>query len=467
MTRRSSPTPAARPGAPAPNRSGSAFLAALALLAAATSAGAQEVLPDTLDLDRALRIALARNPEIAQAQAQADAAGWGRRAAWGAFLPTASASANLGRSNFTTNTFLSPEGESQSLPDPLTSQRQSAGQSLGLNWTVLDVGNIAGFREQGARLEASQRRLDDQRLAVIAEVRRTYLEALRRQRLLELSRRQIADRERELDITRRRYEIAAVERSDVLGAETQLLNAEVSLLSETSQFESAIRGLAVAMGLTPESGVGTVLADISMLPDAAGLSAEALVDRALGEDPELLALEADAAAASASLWGSRSRFLPTIQLGYSWSWSEQFGPDASFFQFDLGSNTNRSLSLSAQWTLFDGFQREQQTAAASSQRRQAEEGLRLRRLAIERDVRRFLQEIEQLDQSLALIQRALEISEERLEMTRLQYQRGTATYTALQQAIGDVTQAERSLIEQTYSYLTAWANLEEYVGDPR
>jgi len=123
--------------------------------------------------------------------------------------------------------------------------------------------------------------------------------------------------------------------------------------------------------------------------------------------------------------------------------------------------------VTARWDLFQGLRRPQQTANASSRKRQAEESLRLRRLEIERDVRRFVSDIDQLDQTLALLDRALEISQERLAMSRQMYQNGTIEFTSLQQAISEVTQAERSLIEQRYNYLTAWANLEEFVGNAR
>jgi multidrug efflux system outer membrane protein len=440
----------------------------LLFLTAAGTASAQEggALPDTLDIERALSIAMSRSPQLSQAQAATDQARANRTAAWGAFLPTAGVNMNLNRNNFTTNSFLSPEGESQELPDPLTSSRQSGSQGLNVSWTVFDLQRIANYRERGEALTASQRRQDDQRLAVIADVRRRYVEALRRQTLLELTRQQIVDRETELDIAQRRYEIGAVELSDVLAAETLLLNAEVTLLSETSQLETGLQALSVSLGMQADEGPGTLLVDITELPDAEMLRAGELVAYALSEDPEIQAYQADQAAANATLWGARSRFLPTIQLGFNLGRSEQFGPGSDFFQFDF-TNTSRTFSVTASWQLFDGFSRTSQTRAASAQRFQASESLRQRRLEIEREVRRFLKEIDQFSQALVLLERALQISQERLRMTRLQYQNSTANFTTLQQAISTVTNAERQLIEQRYAYLNAWTNLEEYVGDVR
>ncbi len=436
----------------------------IAALAAASAGGQQATLPDTLDLERAVRIAMEGSPELASFRAQADAAGASQRAAWGAFLPRATAGLALSRTDFTRTTFVGEEGESETLPEPLRSSSQGASQSLSLSWTVLDGGRrFADLRRQSAGVRAAQRRLDDRVRAVAAATRRAFFEALRRQRLLELTTRQIEDRRLELDIARRRYQIAAVERPDVLATESNLINAEVSLLSERRQHEDGLRALAVAMGLPPDAGLATTLSEVSAVPDPSLADADALVGLALGADPELLALDADRAAASAALWGARTSYLPTIQLNLGWSRSEQFGPEASFLQFDLG-DTGRSFSVSASWNLFDGFAREEQTALASSQRRQAEEGLRLRRLEIEREVRRFVAEIDQLAQTIALFERALALSQERLAMTREMYRLGNIDFTALQQAISSVTEAERSLIERQYDYLVAWSNLEEYVG---
>ena len=440
--------------------------AALVFGFSAVGVAAQEgALPDTLSLDRALSIALERSPDVRSALAAADAAGANRRAAWGSFLPTASVSLNLSRNHFTKTTFVSDQGTSEILPEPLSSTSQSAGQSLGLNWTVFDRGRrFADLKQQGASVRAAQRRLDDSRATVELVASVAYYQALQAQRLLELTERQIADREQELDIARRRYEIAAVERVDVLAAENALLDAQVSLLTSRREAETRRRELAVAVGLPPDAGPRTVLRDIETLPDAGSLRPAAVVERVMSHDPEILQLDAERAAASAGLWSARSQYLPTIQASLSWSRGQAFGPDESFFQFDLG-DTGRSFGISASWNVFDGFQREAANAQASSQKRQAEETLRRRRFEIERDVLRYLDEIAQLDETLELAERSFAIAEERLNMTRQMYQNGTIDFTALQQAVSQVTVAERQLIDLRYNYLIAWANLEQFGGD--
>ncbi|WP_419948761.1 TolC family protein [Candidatus Palauibacter sp.] len=431
--------------------------------AAAQSATAQaRMLPDTLDIGRAVQIALTESPTLRMTQAQADQAGAARLAAWGAFLPTAGGTMNLGRNTRNVGTYEAEEGPAERLAERLSYTSQSASQSFGLNLTLLEGGRrFAELRGASAGVRAAQRRLDDQQRQVIVSVRREFLDALRRQELLELTRSQIADRELELDIAQRRYEIAAVERTDVLAAESGVLNARIRLIAEQNQLEAGLQRLVVSMGLPPDASDGLVLTGDEGMP--VGLpDVDLIVRTALSSDPELAALEADRSAASAALWAARTNYLPTITAFLNWGRSESFGPDASFWQFRPG-DTGQSFGVSVSWNIFNGFLREQQHAQASSQRRQAEEDLRRRRLEIERDVRQFGADIQRLAESLELLERDYAISRERLEMEQERYRNGTGSFIGLQQAVQAVQGAEISLIQSEYDYLIAWSNLAEYV----
>ena len=426
------------------------------------AAGQARMLPDTLDIGLAVQIALAESPQLRISRTQADQAGADRLAAWGAFLPTASVGASLSRSRFARRTFVGEEGLSEQLPDVLNSSSQSASQNVDLSWTVLDGGRrFAALSESQARLRAQQRRYDDQQRFVVVTVRREFLDALRRQELLDLTRAQIADRELELDIAQRRYAIAAVERTDVLAAESNLLDARITLLNEQNLLRAGLEQLVVSMGLPPETADGLVLTGDEGMPEGVP-DVEGIVRTALTADPELAALEAERAAATAGMWSARTRYLPRIQVGFGVSRGENFGPDDSFWQFDPG-DTSEGLRVSASWSLFDGFAREQQNARASAARRQAEEELRRRSIELERDVRRYAAEIRQLAQTLDLLDQRFAISRERLEMEQERYRNGTGSFIALQQAVSAAQSAETSLILRQYDYLIAWSNLAEYM----
>lgn len=427
---------------------------------------AQEVgqLPDTLSIDRAVQIAFDNSPDLVIAGTAVDAAAATQRANWGAFLPSADLGMNFSQTDFTTVTFPEPEGSTGILDTPLESTNKGASQSLGFSWNLLEGGRRFADLESGsASLEAANRRLDDRGREVTRLVKEAYFETLKQSRLVEVAQDQLDGRRRDLEVARRRYEIAAVNRTDVLGAEIEVAQAELALLEAQTLERAARRGLNVQMGIEAEIERFPALRDVGEVPSAAGLQAEQIVDHVLATKPEITALEADVEAASASLWSARSQYIPQIRLGLNLSRSERLGPEGDLFSFDL-SNSARTFSVQFSWSLFDGFGREQQTAQASASLTDARARLSKRRLSLEKEARDLVLEIQARARQLELQERSYDLAETRLGMMQERYRLGTVEYVDLLTAIAQLTEAERSLITERYEYLKAWARLEEQVG---
>jgi outer membrane protein len=419
--------------------------------------------PDTLSLEVAIRIAQDRHPDIASARASLDAAAADQRAGWGAFLPNASASLSLSRSEFTTVTFQSPEGPSERLDEPLTDVSKAASQNLSFSWDLLRGGRrFTDLRRTRAATRSANNQLSQRERDVASGVRVAYYEALKQGGLVEVARLQLDGRRRDLDVAQRRYEIAAVNRTDVLGAEIEVGRAELALVQAIDQEAGAQRELRFSMGL-PAEGPPFILRDVGPAPDATALDDSALAGRALSTKPGIRALESDVAAASAGLWGARSGYLPTISLGYGLARSEQGDATSPFFRFDL-PNTGNAFQVSASWNLFDGFTREQQTAQARANLRAAESSLALEQITVDRDVRNAVREIRTRARRLELQESNRDLARQRVDMIREQYRLGTVEYTLLLQATEQLTDAERALIDERFEYLKAWARLDAHVG---
>lgn len=441
------------------------FLAVHPRPASAQEGAGLAAVRDTLSLDRAQEIARRRSPEIRRAVAGQSRAHAERRADWGAFLPQASAGASLSRSEFTTVTFPAPDGTAERLDEPRTSTTHGASQSLSLSWDLLRGGRrFAEFSAGAARTTAADRRVSAAERRVAGQVKAAYYDALQQQRLVEVAERQLEGRRRDLEVARRRYELAAVSRSDVLGARIALNQAEIALSDARGLADQFQRQLQAAMGVEGRVEADLVLREVGELPDASRLDPEALVRRALATDPEAAALQADVSAASAAAWSARSSYLPTIQLRYGLTRSETLGPEGSLFNFDL-SNDGSSFSVSASWNLFDGFGRESQVAAQTAAKREAEAALVQRRLQLRQEVRDLTDEILRRARRLEVQEENFRLAEERLDMAREQYRLGTISYFDLQNAIRDLTSSEQAVIRERYAYLKAWAGLEERVGE--
>ncbi len=440
---------------------GAVALLCVAALVAPLPAAAQE----TVSLEQALRTALTLNPNIESAGAAAAAATSSRWADWGAFLPTADVRGTLSQTDFTTVTFVDPTGVSQTLDDPITATRKSSSASLSFGLALLNPERIANVKSGAARENAADFRLTAAERVVIRDVKRSYFEALKQTQLLEVSQRQLGARRQDFEVTQQRYRIAAASRSDLLGAEMDLSDAEIRVLDSEDALSRALRQLQVTLGVpVTDTDLGSIgVIDVDRVPDAAPLNADALVVSALAANPNLLALREDRRAASSDLWSAKATYLPRIDIGYTFGRSKELGRDESLLDFSP-ANTSDGFVISGSWNLFSGFTRKRQTAQADQQQRQAAAQLTAQQLQLEKDVRDLVKELKRRSQRLTILERNVQLAGERLELSREQYRLGSIPYFNLQQAIDRLTLTEQSLFQERYDYLIGWANLEEKVG---
>lgn len=432
-----------------------------AVVMAAPSARAQQV----TTLEEALRTGLTLNPNIESSAAAAAAATSSRWADWGAFLPTIDLRGSLSQTDFTTVTFVDPTGVSQELEDPITSTRKSSGGSLSFGLALLSPERISNVKAGDARENAADFRLTAAERGVIRDVKRSYFEALKQRKLLEVSERQLTARRQDFQVTEQRYRIAASSRSDLLGAEMDLSDAELRVLDSEDALSRALRQLQVTLGVpVTNTDPGAInLDDVDQVPDAEPLDADALVASALAVNPNLQALRQDQRAASAMLWSAKSSYLPRIDLGYTFGRSKELGRDESLLDFDP-ANTSDGFVIQGSWSLFSGFTRKRQTAQADLQLRQAVAQLTADQLQLEKDVRDLVKELKRRSQRLRILDRNVQLAGERLSLAREQYRLGSIPYFNLQQAIDRLTLTEQLLFTERYDYLIGWALLEEKVG---
>jgi outer membrane protein len=416
-------------------------------------------------LEEALRTGLTLNPNIESSSAAAAAATSSRWADWGAFLPTIDLRGSLSQSDFTTVTFVDPTGVAQTVDPPIASTRKSSSAGLSFGLALLNPERISSVQAGDARENAADFRLTATERVVIRDVKRSYFEALKQMQLLEVSERQLEARRQDFAVTEQRYRIAASSRSDLLGAEMDLSDAELRVLDSEDALSRALRQLQVTLGVpVTNTDPGAVeLVDVDRVPDAEPLDADALVTSALALNPNLLALRQDQRAAQADLWSAKSSYLPRIDLNYSLGRSKELGQDESLLDFDP-ANTSDGFVIQGSWSVFSGFTRKRQTAQADLQKRQAAAQLTAEQLQLEKDVRDLVKELRRRSQRLTIIARNVQLAGERLDLAREQYRLGSIPYFNLQQAIDRLTLTEQSLFQERYDYLIGWANLEEKVG---
>jgi outer membrane protein len=442
-----------------------AFAAVLACtFAALDPASAQEV-PAVLTLQDAIRVARRNGPEYRKAMNDLDVASAQVRQGWGAFLPSLTPSISFSGSSSTTVTGTDDYGRPVRLPESITFQNSSAGQSAGLSVTLFDGGQMlrqlgaarASERETGASVEASLATLD-------ANVTRAFFAALQRDMLTEVERTNLAAARGRLQNTEERFRLAVASQVDLLEARSSVISAEQSLLNAETEARKAGLSLRQAIGLESEFEF-----DLAREPpevfDPSAIDADALVERARSLSPAVRRSEAADAAARSRAGAARARRWPTLSGNFSYSRGVSQRGYGAFGELNP-LNHGYGFGLQISLPIFSKFQTSANIASAEAQAEDAAEDLRSARLAAERDVRAGLADLEQAYRRLRANEEIAALRAQQVDLAEVQLRAGTLNFLQFQQVIDANAAAQRQVVDARFTFLTFRVSLEEKLGAP-
>lgn len=430
------------------------MLAGRAAAQAAPAASPDSAVP-AITLDQAVARALEVQPSMVQARGGERNAAAGLRAAWGAFLPNLSVGASSGLAS--TNRFNQQVGQIVTVPKN-TSYSGSLSASLDL---------FEGFRRT-ATLNAARAVSDaaaagyvSARYQTILTVKQGYFAVLADEDLVRVAQAQVDRTRQELGVSVTKMRAGAGTRSDSLRAAVDLGNAEVALLQAQANLAGAEAELGRLVGTNgPVRGVSDTT--LPAFPDTV-----ALLDSALLTAPTVLQADANAAAAGSQLTASRSQYWPTFSVSYSNGYT---GLDSlGRFALEPWNATqpyvnNWSLRFSLNWTLFNGFAREQSTISAGVNRDVAQAQAADTRRQVGAQVAQQIAALGAALQQVAISEANVAASAEDLRVQQEKYRVGAGLFLDLLTSEANLIQAEVTLVQARFSYRTALATLASLVG---
>ena len=398
-------------------------------------------------LPEAVRRALDVQPAVVQARGAVTTAGWQKRVAYGAFLPTVTLNSSASRQNAATVGGIGV----QIAPGTYT-------YNTGLTASIdLFTGfkRLANYKNADATEDANDAGLTNERYLVTAATAQLFYTALANDELVRVAQAQLQRAQEERQISVNKFQAGAATRSDTLTSTVDLGNAQLALLQAQANLATAQGALARQIG---EDGPVRAVPDSQFPapPDTTGLRGTAL-QRA----PAVAQATAQERAASASVWASRSAYWPSLFASYSTS---SQGLTKPWDGFDATNKNLNRLQIGLSWTLFNGFQREQAVAQSSVSLDDAR--------AQTADARRQLSA--QLTQQLAATFTAhaqigitgtnVAAAAEALRVQQERYRLGAATLLDLLTAEANLTQAQVNQVQARYNYLIARVQVEALVG---
>jgi outer membrane protein TolC len=416
--------------------------------AAQTPAARPDITPSVITMDEAIRRALEIQPTMVQALGAERNASAGERTAKGAFLP--SLSFNASSNTNSANRFNSQIGQIVHLPS-----NTAYSTTLSASFNIFEgFARTAGLNSARATADAAAAGYTTARYQTILGVKQAYFAVLADEELVHVAQVQAQAAQTQLQVATDKLRAGAGVRSDSLSAAVAYGNAQVALLTAQANLAGAQVTLGRQVGI---NGSVRAVADstIPAFPDTAAIQA-----MEIGSTPLVASADALLHAANSQVTVSRAQYWPVFRVSYS------NGFNGSRFPLTTDSTRVNSWSygFSLNWTLFNGFVREQGVTSASVARDIA--------MSQAADIRRSVNaSISQQVIALAAAHTQVAISEqnvasgtEGLRVAQEKFKFGAGLLVDVETAESNLAQAQVNLVQARFSYRTALATLAALLG---
>jgi len=412
---------------------------ALALSACLVTA-ASALAGETLTLDQCVAIALAGHPTLAAAQGNVEANK--ARASLAAVAARTKVNGNVG---YTRSGITKGVGRGGSDGD------WSSGVSV--SQTVYDWGKTdAAIKSAKLTEKASSETLKRTRDNVIAAVRDAYYGLNKAVRDVAVQKEQVRNYQKRLEWAKSYYAVGTKAKIEVTKAETDLANAQLSLIKAESSCEQYKAQLASAMG-TPALDIDSVKDDLDFQKWDIALN-EAL-DRAAANRPDLTAQDLLVLKAKTDVKAAKLTNAPDVSAtgGYT------FGGGT----FNETERWRAGLSLSI--PIGDGGQTKARVAGAKADLKVAEANREKLAQDIVLEVRRAWQSLHESAASIDAARVAAKQARENLDLALGRYRAGVGDSLEISDAVDKYASAQTKLISTLYDHKEARLNLEKAMGE--
>lgn len=329
-----------------------------------------------------------------------------------------------------------------------------------------------GYRFSGATLAnrglaQAELRATDQDIAgamtvLETQVRQQYLNLLQAQAQALLARRSVERSTENLNLARARYNVGQGTLIDVRRAEVEKGQAEVNLLRADQAVENQTLVLFQRLGV-PAPQPARIEPTDSFPVVEPRFAEDSLMAQALAENPGLRALRSREASARWGVRSANSQYLPSLQLSVGYG---KYRQTVSRSDTVITGTNPWNLRIGVSLPLYDGFQRNYQTAQARAQEDDVRQAIRGRELTVRAEVSAAYRALIAGYRTIALQASNKTAAGEALELATQRYRVGSGSYIELLDARLAAERADADYVTAVYDYHKAVAALENAVGRP-
>lgn len=425
-------------------------LTALVLGGLMTTTMASAAMAESVDmtLEESVRTALDNNYNIKQQEAEYDSAVWARHQARRSFGPTVnwqSTATKMGGKYY----------DSANLS-------RSFGNGLTLTMPIYTGGQLEGaIKAADLAMNANELGLELCKQQVKAATMSAYYQALQAKNQIKVAQDSVNTLTEHLKNVNAQYTVGTVAKSDVLGTQVQMANAEQNLINANNSYDVAIASLNNVMGLPTDTELN--LTD-SLDYNVYEIPLEECTAYARSNRPDVLMADYQVAIAEAGVQQAKAGYMPKVsaQASKSWAGDSPFGSEETDKRYAQNNNWTAGVVLS--WDIWDNNVTQSKVNQSKAAVAKAEAAAENTRQSGDLEVRTAYLNLKAAEKSINTTQVAVDKAQEDYKIAQVRYAAGVGTNLDVMDAEEKLAQAQTNYYTALYNYNSSKAALDKAMG---
>lgn len=436
-------------------RIGKVLLLTLVVLSAGSPLKAQEADTLTLNLDKALEIALSDNPTMKVAEEEIALKKVAHKETWQNLLPEASIGGTWSHTitapemNLGGNKFKMGIDDSNTVTGALT---------VSLPLFAPSVYRAMSMTKTDIELAVEKSRASKQDL--VNQVTKAYYQLMLAQDSYEVLKQSYKVAEENFNVVNAKYQQGAVSEFDKISAEVQMRSVKPNLVSAGNAVTLSILQLKVLMGIT---------ANVSLRIDDSLAAYENYVfanqleafDEGLVNNSTMKQLDLNWKMLQQNRKSLNANFMPSLATTYSYQYQSVSNPNWKLFHYDWANSSSLVFNLSIPIFRASNFTKLKTNRIQMNQLAQnridTERKLNMQATSYRNNMAASSEQVSSNKENVYQAKKAVEIAGKRYEV-------GRGTVLELNNSQVQLTQAELTYNQSIYDYLVAKADLDQVLG---
>ena len=436
---------------------GKKWMLAVAILLAGgytRAQGTQDTL--TLNLDKALEIALSDNPTIKVAEEEIALKKVSHKEAWQNLLPEASISGTM------SHTITAPQfsiGDQTVKMGKDKANTATGTLNISLPLFAPAVYRAMSMTKTDIELAVEKSRASKQDL--VNQVTKAYYQLMLTQDSYDVLQKSYKLAEDNYNIVNAKYRQGTVSEFDKITAEVQMRSVKPSVISAGNAVTLSKLQLKVLMGITADVDIKI---DDSLAAYEGVVFANQLdntVHEGLVNNTTMKQLELNRLMLQKNIKSLRTNFMPTLGLGYSYQYQSMNNDSWKVFNYNYGSSSSLVFSLSIPLYKASNFTKLKsnriQMRQLDQNRLDTERKLNMQITSYQDNMSASSEQVSSNKENVMQAEKAVQIAGKRYEV-------GKGTVLELNTSQVQLTEAELTYNQSIYDYLVAKADLDQVLG---